>query len=60
VTLLVTGRAHMWALAVAGMLALVGAALLAGEAGRRALERAAQIWPLFLVVIGAALIARHK
>jgi hypothetical protein len=60
VTLVVTGRAHTWALAVAAMLALVGGALLAGEAGRRALEAAAKVWPLILVAIGAGLIVRRK
>jgi hypothetical protein len=59
-TALVTGRAHWWALVPAAVLALVGGAVFAGEAGLRALELAGKVWPLILVALGASLILRRK
>ena len=59
-TLMVTRRAHWWALIVAAGLALVSGALFAGDAGLRVLEVAGKFWPLVLVAIGASLILRRK
>jgi hypothetical protein len=59
-TALVTRRAQWWALAVAALLALLGGAVFAGEAGLRALEMVAKFWPLVLVAMGAGLLLRRK
>jgi hypothetical protein len=59
-TALVTRRAQWWALAPAAVLALVGGAVFAGEAGLRVLELVGKVWPLILVAIGASLILRRK
>ena len=49
-----------WPLFPAGGIALIGGALISGDAGLRALEVAGQGWPIILIAIGAFLILRRR
>jgi hypothetical protein len=55
-----TGRAHWWALLVAGILAVVGGALLAGGAALELLKVAGQAWPLILIGLGIYIILQRR
>jgi hypothetical protein len=59
-TAIVAGRAHWWALLVAGILGLVGGALLAGGVAMEALKVAGQAWPLILIGLGVYIIFKRR
>ena len=63
-TLLVTGKAHWWPLIPAGIMAVIGGALLAGGAALELLDTVGQflgyLWPLVLVGIGLYVIAKGR
>ena len=56
----VINRAQWWPLIPGGIMAVVGVALLAGGAGVMVLEWLGKLWPLVLVIIGAAMLLRRK
>ncbi|MDT8305197.1 MAG: hypothetical protein RRC07_04625 [Anaerolineae bacterium] len=53
------GERHLWALFVAAIFALVGAAVSYGGAALTALEMLGKWWPLFLIAGGIALLWRR-
>lgn len=53
------GERHLWALFVAAILGLVGAAVSYGGAALTALEMLGRWWPLFLIAGGIALILKR-
>jgi hypothetical protein len=55
-----TGRAHWWPLLVAGILAVVGGALLVGGAALELLKVAGQAWPLILIGLGLYIIFQRR
>lgn len=59
-TAVICGRAQWWALLVAGILALVGGALLAGGAALDMLVLAGQAWPLILIGLGIYIIVQRR
>lgn len=54
------GRAQWWPLIPGGILALIGGALLAGEAGQQAMELLGRAWPLALIGVGVWVLLRRK
>ena len=54
-----TDRLQWWPLIPAGIMAIIGALLLAGEAGLKVLELSEYIWPIALIVVGLAIILRR-
>ncbi|MHB1135141.1 MAG: hypothetical protein ACYC4L_22440 [Chloroflexota bacterium] len=62
VTVLTTpfaGRTHWWALIPASIIGLVGTALIASVEVGPALVLLKQVWPLFLILVGVALLLRR-
>lgn len=53
------GERHLWALIVAAILGLVGAAVTYGGAALTALEMLGRWWPLFLIAGGIAIILKR-
>lgn len=53
---IITNKKQAWALIPGAILALVGAALLAGGAGLQVLEFIGNLWPLVLIGIGVSII----
>jgi hypothetical protein len=54
------GRLMLWPLIPAGFMALIGAALLAGQAGLQLLVALGYVWPVILIALGAYLIFRRR
>ena len=54
-----TDRLQWWPLIPGGILAAIGALLLAGEAGLKVLEFSEYLWPIALIVVGLAIILRR-
>ncbi len=54
------GRIMLWPLIPAGFMALIGAALFAGQAGLQILTVLGYAWPAFLILLGAYLIFRRR
>jgi hypothetical protein len=53
------GERHLWALIVAAVLGLVGAAISYGGAALTALEMLGRWWPLFLIAGGVAILLKR-
>lgn len=58
-SMLSTCRTQWWALIVAGIMGLVGGALLIGGAALDALQLAGYLWPLLLIALGVYVIFRR-
>ena len=58
-SILFTSERHAWALIPAGIMALIGAALLVGGAALTVLEAAGVLWPVLLILGGLFLIFRQ-
>ena len=56
---LVINRVQWWPLIPGGIMAVIGAALLAGGAGVMVLEWLGKLWPLILIAIGAGILLRR-
>ncbi len=59
-SLFLTPRFQWWPLIPGGIMAALGALLLAGEAGLRVLQLAGYAWPLVLIALGAWIILRRR
>jgi hypothetical protein len=57
---LFTDETQWWPLIPAGIMTLIGGAVLAGELGERVLDLFGYIWPLGLIAAGLLVIARHR
>lgn len=57
---LVTEKTHWWPLIPGGIMALIGAGLLAGELGQMLLNLAGKAWPLALIAIGLYLLVARR
>jgi hypothetical protein len=55
---LFTAKTQWWPLIPGAIIAAVGAALLAGDAGLRLLEFAGDLWPLALIAVGVIIVLR--
>jgi hypothetical protein len=59
-TALFAERTHWWALIPASVLGLVGSSLLLGDENLSNLVFLGQIWPLFLIILGVALLFKRR
>ena len=55
-----TGGFQWWPLIPAGILALVGGLLVAGDAGLQVLKAIGYVWPVVLIAVGAGIILRKR
>ncbi|NDJ35061.1 MAG: hypothetical protein GYB64_10375 [Chloroflexi bacterium] len=55
-TLFFGEETHWWPLIPGGIMALIGGALLAGEAGEQFLQVVGNLWPVVLIIIGAGIL----
>ncbi len=54
-----TDHLQWWPLIPGGIMAIIGALLLAGDAGLKVLELSEYLWPIALIVVGLAIILRR-
>ena len=54
-----TDRLQWWPLIPGGIMAIIGALLLSGEAGLKVLEFSEYLWPIAMIVVGLAIILRR-